>query len=159
MNHLIDTDLFDVIPWWIRMMGSDVPRRLNCNVLAPVVVCTDACGEGHLGVAVYLDGMVILAHTHAPEWLTSLGIGVLEQAAAVYGLCVAAEVAPGRNVLLFCDYTGALNAAIRGYSENAYARGLSSIFWAFAAKANVLVWAEYVRPGLNHGGAPSRMRN
>ena len=107
----------------------------------------------------FLDGMVIISHTHAPEWLAGLGIGVLEQAGTVLGMCVAAEVAPGRNVLLFCDNTGAKNAVIRGYSKNAYARGLASILWSIAAKANVLVWVEYVKSALNHGDPPSRICN
>ena len=88
------------------MLGPDTPRRLQCNLLAPAVVYADACGEGHLGVAMFADGSVIVAHTHAPAWLAALGIGVLEQAAALFGLCVAMEVDPGRNVLLFCDNTG-----------------------------------------------------
>ena len=141
------------------MLGSDIPRRLQCNLRPPVVVYTDACGEGHLGCTVFLDGMVIISHTHAPEWLAGLGIGVLEQAGTVLGMCVAAEVAPGRNVLLFCDNTGAKNAVIRGYSKNAYARGLASILWSIAAKANVLVWVEYVKSALNHGDPPSRICN
>ena len=141
------------------MLGSDTPRRVQCNLASPVVVYTDACGEGHLGVTIYLDGCSIVAHTHAPAWLCGLGIGVLEQAATVLGLCLAAEVAPGRNILLFCDNTGAMNTVIRGYSKSAYARGLSSVFWAVAAKANVLVWVEYVKSGLNLGDAPSRVCN
>ena len=139
------------------MLGSDSPRRIQCNLTSPTVVYTDACGDGHLGVTMFVDGTVIVAHSHAPAWLCDLGIGVLEQAATVYGLCMAAEVAPGRNVLLFCDNMGAKNTVIRGYSKNAYARGISSIFWGIAAKANVLVWVEYVRSALNHGDDPSRM--
>ena len=83
----------------------------------------------------------------------------MEQAGTVLGMCVAAEVAPGRNVLMFCDNTGAKNAAIRGYSKNAYARGLTSILWSVAAKANVLVWAEYVKSAPNHADPPSRICN
>ena len=68
-NRLIDANLSEVIPWWIRMLGADAPRRLTCNFEAPALVCGDACGSGHLGVALFADRRVCGAtRTHWSGW-------------------------------------------------------------------------------------------
>ena len=83
------------------MLGSDVPRRLQCSLLKPLAAYTDACGAGALGATVFLDGKVIFPHKHATGRISEMGIGAMGKSATVRGMCVASEVAPGRNIRLF----------------------------------------------------------
>lgn len=62
-----DVKLFDVIPRRIRILSADLTRRISCPYGRPVLVYTDARGEGQLGATVYVDGRVALAHAHVPE--------------------------------------------------------------------------------------------
>ena len=154
-GHFLDTALFEVLPWRIRALGVDKPRRATCDVARPVLVYTDACGEGHLGVSLFIDGRAVVAHCHVPQWMRTLGIAELELAGAIFGLTMAAEFAPGRNVLLRCDNQGARGVVARGHSRTVNGRRLAAVFWSVAAPATIHVWAEFVCSGANHADDPS----
>ena len=110
-----------------------------------------------MGVTLHLDGRCVTAHTHVPAWMQDMSINVKEMAGALLALCLAADIAPGRQLLLVCDNTGARGMVIRGSSTNVYGRGLSSIFWSVAANAAIFVWIEFVRSALNDADATSRI--
>ena len=96
-------------------------------------------------------------HTHAPNWTETFGIQELETMGTIFALTLAAEYAPGRNVLLCCDNLGAKGVVIRGHSTTAYGRGLAAVFWSVAECAAIHVWLEYVKSELNPSDDPSRM--
>ena len=86
-GYALDVDLCETIPRLIRMVGGAAPCRVSCSFAPPVLVYVDACGEGNLGASLRADNTVYVVHTHAPEWLRVLGIGVLEMAAGLLGWC------------------------------------------------------------------------
>ena len=129
------------------MVGGLVHRRIPCSPISPVLVYTDACGDGHIGVAVFLGGFAYVAHTHVPKWMRAFKIGELEMPGALFGLCVATELATGRPILICCDNACAKWTIVRGNSRNAFSRGMAAIFWAVAAHSNARVWVEF--PPLN----------
>ena len=153
----LDVDLSDVLPWWINAVGASIPRRIQCVAHRPVIAYCDACGEGQLGVSIFLEGRTIISHTHVPAWLQDMSINIKEMASALLAICLVADIAPGRQLLLVGDNTGDRGMVIRGSSTNVYGRGLASIFWAVAASANLFVWVEYVKSCLNHADSPSRL--
>ena len=155
-GNALDIDLFEVIPWWIRTLGEDGPRRVACNFRHPVLVYTDACGDGHIGAVVFVDGRTFTAHCHVPPWMNAFGIAELELVGTILGLAVCAEYAPGRNILLCCDNLGARGTLTRGHPKTTQGRGVASVFWSFAAGAKTHVWIEFVRSGLNTADDPSR---
>ena len=146
--------LFEVVPWRIRTLSTDVPRRITCQFDRPVLVYTDACGEWHLGVILFMDGQAIYAHCHVPYWMRTFGITELELAGTISGLTTAADHAPGRDALLRCDNMGARGAVTRGRSKTCQGRGLASVFWSIAARATNHVWVELVRSAANHADPP-----
>ena len=112
-----DKSLFEVLPWRIRELIADKPRRVTCDDAHPVLVCTDACGEGHLGLSRVIDGKVVVAHCHVPQRMQTLGIAELGLDGSISGLTMAAEFSPRRNVLLRRDNQGpaeSLPAGIHG---------------------------------------------
>ena len=120
----LNPDLFEVLPWWINMLHSATPRRLSCFREHPIVVYSDACGDGHLGVTIFDGAQRWTAHTHVPAWMNNLHINVKEMAAALFALCLTVEVSQKRQVLLCCDNTGARGMVIRGCSKNHIGRDL-----------------------------------
>ena len=156
-GYYLDVALFEVIPRWIRTLSADLPRRVTCNFAHPVLLYTDACGEGHMGVNLVIEDKVIIAHCHAPRWTWSFGIAELEIMATISGMTVAAVYAPGRNVLLRCDNLGAMGVLTRGRSKTSNGRSLASVFWSIAAGAEVHVWIEFAASKANRGDPPSRV--
>ena len=153
----LDVDLSDVLPWWVKAVGASTPRRISCVADRPVVAYCDACGEGHLGVTMHIGGQCIVSHTHVPAWLQDMSINVKEMAGALLAVRLSAELAPGRQLPLLCDNTGARGMVIRGTSKNVFGRGLASIFWSVAAGAGIFVWVEYAKSILNESDGPSRL--
>lgn len=153
----LDVDLFEVTPWWVRTLGADGPRRVACNFQHPVLVYTDACGDGHISAVLFFDGRTIISHCHVPQWMRSFGIAELELVATILGLALRAEYSPGGNILLRCDNLGARGVLVRGHSRANYGRGLASAFWSIAACAKTHVWVEFARSGLNASDSPSRV--
>ena len=124
----------------------------------PVVVYADASGGGHLGCVTFLDGGRSPAHTHSPSWFKALipGIYEFELRAIIFGITIAAELAPGRPVLLCCDNMGVNGTIIRGASRTRLGRALCAVFWAFVAARGIRVWVEYAKSALNASDCPSR---
>ena len=133
-------DLFEVTPWWVRTLGADGPRRVACNFQHPVLVYTDACGDGHISAVLFFGGRAIISHCHVPQWMRTFWIAELELVATILGLAFCAEYAPGRNVLLCCDNLGARGVLVRGHSRANYGREISSVFWPIAECAKIHVW-------------------
>ena len=153
----IDVDLSESIPRRIRLVGGAAPRRVSRSFLPPVQVYVGACGEGNLGVSTHVDNAAYVVHTHAPEWMCGLGIGVLGMAAGLLGLCAAVELFPGQQAILPCDNNGARGIIIRGHSSNAVSRGIAAIFRTISQRANTQVWLEFARSGMNRADGPSRI--
>ena len=154
----LSQDLREVIPWWIAQLSNIRPRIVATKPARPVVVYTDACGAGHLGAILALDGHVSTHHCHAPPWFMRAltGIFELELLACILGLVVACNKAPGRAVLLCCDNKGALGAVVRGSCSTPVGRMLSSTLWNIAATFDAAVWVEFVPSALNCADPPSR---
>ena len=121
---MTNVELSGAIPWWIRALGAGVPRRIARNVFPPALVYSDACGEGSIGVTLFLGGRVVVANTHVPRRAGIFIIQELETTGAVSAMTRAAEYSPGSNALLRCDNHGAKDVAIRGHSGANYGRGL-----------------------------------
>ena len=109
---------------------------------------TDACGAGHLGAVLFVDGERRDVHTHVPQWFMDAGAGIfeLELLAELMGLTLACEVAPGRPVLLCCDNSGASATVVRGACKTALGGMAASVFWVVAAQFRCPVWVEGVAP-------------
>ena len=157
-NWKLSDDLREVIPWWVANIDHSIPRRANAIDSHPVLAYTDASGEGHIGCVIYIDGKRTMGHTHLPQWFRDLLPGIFEYeiCANIFGLAMAAELAPGRPVLLCCDNQGAKGAVIRGSCRTKLGRILVSAFWAMAAAFATSVWVEYVRSKVNCSGPASR---
>ena len=124
----------------------------------PVVVYTDACGPGHIGAVIVVDGIRYTHQTHVPPWFmrSIAGIFELELTACLLGLILAAFYAPGRPVLLCCDNMGARGEVVRGACATVLGRMLSSTFWNVAAHFGCAVRGDFVASGLNSADPPSR---
>ena len=80
-----------------------------------------------------------------------------EHAAAIFGLLVANELAPGRAPLLRFDNQGALSTLRRGSAQTVLGMRMASIFWDSAAGMWFDVWIGSVRSGADADDPPSRM--
>lgn len=125
----------------------------------PVVVYTDASGEGRIGAVLFVDGVRHTVHTRAPEWFMSVGAGIfeLELLAELLGLMLACEIVPGRPGLLCCDNTGAAATVVRGTCRTVLGGIIGAVFRATAAQFRCSVWVEGVVSGLNPSDDPSRV--
>ena len=74
----------------------------------------------------------------------------------VYGLAIAAQMFPGRIVLLCGDNRGAKQALSRGSCKTELGKMLRSVFWTVAASFATPVWIESVAGTLNPSDVPSR---
>ena len=154
----LSIDLKESIPWWIGQLSRTRPRMVSTKYTMPVLVYTDACGAGHLGAVVVVDGTQHTHHTRIPPWLerSTAGISEYELVACLLGLILAALYAPGRPVLLCCDNMGARGAVVRGSCATPIGRMLSAAFWNVAAMFSCAVWVEFVASALNVADPPSR---
>lgn len=87
-----------------------------------------------------------------------LGIAEFELTGAISGLTLAAEIAPGRNVLLCCDDNASRGVLIRGHSRTRRGRGVASVFRPIAASAGARAWLEFAPTDLNSADDLSRTR-
>ena len=154
----LSTELKEVIPWWIAQLARTRPRMVSTRARSPVLVYTDACGEGHIGAAIVIDGTRYYHLTHVPAWFLRAKVGIfeLELAACVFGLVLASLYAPGRPVLLCCDNMGSRGAVVRGSCATVIGRMVASVFWNVAAHFPCAVRVDYVPSGLNVADPPSR---
>ena len=155
---ILSVELCEVIPWRIANLNDSIPRRVCAVDSTPVVAYTDASGEGHIACIIYVDGVRTSSHTHVPSWLKTLLPGIFEYELLpdVFGLAMAAELAPWRPVLLRCDNQGAIGTVLRGSCRAKLGRTIVSIFRWMAAAFATTVWFGYVKSALNCSDGPSR---
>ena len=158
-RYPLNSDLREVIQWWIAVLGIQVPRRVAFDHTAQVLLYTDATGSGHIGATLFMDGTEYRANTHLPAWFAKSKdqIGEYELAGCLFGVCIAATLFPGVPILLCCDNLGAKGVIIRGTCKSANGRALAAIFWLVIATFGSPLWAEYVRPKCNLADRISRM--
>lgn len=123
--------LREATPWWIDSLNESVPRRASAVDRPPIVVYTDASGEGHIACVLYIDGARTTAHTHDPPRFKALVEGVFESGllAGAFPLAMAAALAPCRPVRLCCDNRGSMGTVIRGSRRTKIGRTIGIIFW------------------------------
>ena len=53
----LSQELEEVIPWWLAQLGRAKPRKVFTRPTHPLLVYTDACGDGRIGVVVVEMGL------------------------------------------------------------------------------------------------------
>ena len=89
-HHPLTDDIREALQWWIQCLERATPRRVSFNPQSPVLVYTDACGAGHIGVTLFCEGAEHRANTHLPPWFDTKKelIGEYELAAGIFwGMC------------------------------------------------------------------------
>lgn len=67
----------------------------------PMVIYTDACGDGQIGGMIVHRGVQYFSHSHLPGWLDACaGIYEFELAAALACICIAIELAHGEQLVV-----------------------------------------------------------
>ena len=96
--------------------------------------------------------------SHIPAWVVAeeSDIGVFEMVGALYGVCVARLLYPGRSIMLCCDNDGAAAALIRGYCKSELARAMCSVIGAISATRALNLWIEHVPGPINPADPPPR---
>lgn len=136
-----------------------------------VVLYVDACMSEHdKGVGAILfdhEGRRLASAAQAPEWLLELlrrwsaiggvNINQLELVGIILGILTFKELVRGRRLLLFCDNTTALSAAIHGYASKPDLARLSNILHIVMMRLELDVWFEYVPSAVNWADEPSRL--
>ena len=152
----LNSDLKEVLAWWIANVFSAVPRRVNFSKEAPVLVYTDASGQGHVEAVLVLGGRRISYHTHMPAWAAKWGIFEFELAAVILGIVAALIHAPARAIFAFCDNTAVDHTVVRGSNSTRLGRSLCSVVWAILTCTSTALWLEYVNTMVNPADPPSR---
>ena len=157
-SHPLNTELSEVLPWWVETIRNAIPRTIPSARQRPIVAYSDAAGCGHIGVVIYVDGIQRTFSSHLPEWFTREETGILEfeMCGAFYALCIAATFDPKRTIILCCDNEGVNGSLKRGACKTVFARALCSAFWNMAASNGTHVWIEHVKGPLNPADPPSR---
>ena len=120
---------------------------MNYKQRRPVLVYSDACGDGHFGCALYYGGEIFrVGPPPTPAVCLRQGeIAEYELAAGLLGLRAALSLFPGGPVLLGCDNQGANGAGARGPNKTRIGRSIASVFWHAAAEGGCAVWVEFAR--------------
>ena len=132
-------------------MRNACERRTWFLGVRPIVAYVDAAGCGHLGVTIYADGAEFVFSSHFPEWMAGENCDIydLEITSTLYGLCVGAELFPGRSVILCCANRGSAQTLVRGACKTEFAMMACATFWTVAAPNGIPVWIEEVAGKLN----------
>ena len=101
-RYPLNEDLRDAIRRWVKTLKSPVPRSVSFAQRKPALVYTDACGTGHIGAVVIINGTTHCVSTHLPARFASARdkITEYELVATVLGIVVARHICPGTPVLL-----------------------------------------------------------
>ena len=157
-THPLNSELRGVIPWWISVLRTVSERRTMAQVPRPVAIYVDAAGCGHLGAVVFIDGEEIVFSSHTPERMAQNNDDVYdyEMAASLFGVSLAAELRPGRTVILCGENKGASQTLVRGSCKTDTGRMICASVWTIAATFSIPLWIESVAGTLNPSDPPSR---
>ena len=152
------------LAWWTRRLSSAVPRTilLTSRPSDPVLVYTDAEGNGGLGVVVF-DG------TFSRSFSTSCPASVLAALAPrktqinpleMIGVWLALSYLPGvlrnREVVFFVDNLVALHVLAKGTSRKVDLNSISLSCWAAIDSLGIVPSFVWVPSALNSADGPSR---
>ena len=155
----MNTEIREVPPRWISVLRLASERKTWLRGPRPAVIYVDAAGCGNLGSVLLVGDRRLAFSTHIPEWVAreKCGIFKMEMRACVMGMCILAELYPGRSALLRCDSMGATGTLVRGDCHSPVSLVICGAFWYLASSENVPVWIEGVASKLNpsdpHPGA------
>ena len=155
--HPLNSELREVSHWRVNIPRTVSERRTMAQWPRPVAIYADAAGCGHLGAKVFMDDEELKFSTHCTGRLhgDDADIYDFEMTASLFGMALAAELRPGRPVILCCDNTAASQTPVRGSCKTDTARMMCGNFWTIAATFGAPVWVESVNGVLTPIDPPS----
>lgn len=116
----------------------------------------DAAGCGHKGDVIYVDNGRFIYSTHAPGWMLAAQCDIYdsEMCTSMSGLRIAAELLPGRAVILCGGNRGAPQTLVRCAGRSHCPRMTCAAFWNLAESNGIPVRIEEVIEALNPSDPP-----
>ena len=150
------------LTWWLSRLERLEPQRLALFIDDPVVIYTDAEGNGGLGGVISDSATAAWFSSPTPQELLAALIPRKTQIFPLEVLAVAVALKlwrhrlQGRHIIVFVDNTGALAALRKGSSRAPDVHGLITLIWDIIVDSFSSIKFFWVPSKLNLSDLPSR---